>query len=130
VGILNHKLDDYREQAGLSYSRIASDIRSNTFYYQHCCSVTKQSTREAREGGFPYTCNPATQSPFIDYAGDCFSPAGIGQLTVENMSYYQPSGVRGFGSAREEICGMLKYVDDRYGSPGAALQFHLENNYY
>ncbi|MFW0871296.1 MAG: pilin [Patescibacteria group bacterium] len=132
IGLLNHKFDDYRKHAGLTYGRIASDIRGNSFYYQHCCRVTKQSTREARENGIQTRCNPNTQSPFIDHAGDCFSSAGIGQLTVANMAERQPSGVQGFGDTYEEICGMLRYIKYRpnYGTPGAALQFHLENNWY
>jgi hypothetical protein len=58
------------------------------------------------------------------------SATGLGQLILRNVDAYYPSGRSGIGVASEEAYGMLAYIRDRFGSPTAALRFHLANGSY
>lgn len=48
------------------------------------------------------------------------SATGIGQLLLDNVEAYYPSGRQGIGNPLEEAVGMLKYIEARYGNPDAA----------
>lgn len=48
------------------------------------------------------------------------SATGLGQLLLANVDRYYPSGRAGIGDPMEEAVGMLKYIQDRYGTPEAA----------
>lgn len=48
------------------------------------------------------------------------SATGLGQLLLANVESYYPSGRAGIGDPLEEAIGMLRYIQDRYGSPEAA----------
>jgi hypothetical protein len=52
------------------------------------------------------------------------SATGLGQLILENVDKYYPSGRRGIGNAREEAVGMLRYIQDRYGTPERAWELY------
>lgn len=58
------------------------------------------------------------------------SATGLGQLTLSNTDAHYPAGRLGIGDAHNEAVGMLSYIKKRYGSPDAALQFHLQNGWY
>lgn len=45
---------------------------------------------------------------------------GLGQLLPRNVDKYYPSGRKGIGDALEEAVGMLRYIQERYGSPDEA----------
>jgi hypothetical protein len=53
------------------------------------------------------------------------SATGLGQLILENVQKFYPSGQRGIGVPVEEAVGMLRYIRDRYGSPEAALAYGM-----
>lgn len=48
------------------------------------------------------------------------SATGLGQLLLQNVDKYYPSGRAGIGNALEEAVGMLRYIKDRYGTPEKA----------
>lgn len=48
------------------------------------------------------------------------SATGLGQLLLDNVERHYPSGRAGIGVPLEEAAGMLSYINERYGSPGAA----------
>lgn len=48
------------------------------------------------------------------------SATGLGQLLLQNVDRFYPSGRKGIGRALEEAVGMLKYIRDRYGTPEVA----------
>ena len=48
------------------------------------------------------------------------SATGLGQLLLSNVERYYPSGRQGIGNPMEEAVGMMRYIQDRYGSPDAA----------
>lgn len=48
------------------------------------------------------------------------SATGLGQLTSTNIPKYYPSGLAGIGVPEEESIGMLKYIEERYGTPADA----------
>lgn len=48
------------------------------------------------------------------------SATGLGQLLLSNVDRYYPSGRQGIGNPMEEAVGMMRYIQDRYGSPDAA----------
>jgi len=48
------------------------------------------------------------------------SATGLGQLLLDNVELYYPSGVNGINVANEEAIGMLRYIEDRYGLPSVA----------
>ncbi len=52
------------------------------------------------------------------------SATGLGQLLLDNVEAYYPSGVAGIGNAHEEAVGMLRYIKARYGSPERAWQLY------
>lgn len=53
------------------------------------------------------------------------SATGLGQLILENVDKYYPSGARGIGVPVEEAVGFMRYIKDRYGSPEAALAYGM-----
>ena len=54
---------------------------------------------------------------------DC---SGLGQLTVNNVEDFYPSGVAGVGIAYEEAVGMLRYIAQEYNNPEQArLSYNL-----
>lgn len=55
------------------------------------------------------------------------SATGFGQLILENVDKYYPSGRAGIGVPMDEAVGMLKYIKDRYGSPDQALAFGMRS---
>jgi SLT domain-containing protein len=48
------------------------------------------------------------------------SATGLGQLLLDNVERYYPSGRNGIGNPLEEAIGMLRYIKARYGSPDNA----------
>jgi LysM repeat protein len=48
------------------------------------------------------------------------SATGLGQLLLGNVDRYYPSGRAGIGNPVEEAAGMMRYIQDRYGTPGNA----------
>jgi len=48
------------------------------------------------------------------------SASGLGQLILDNVDKFYPSGRKGIGVPVEEAAGMLRYIKDRYGSPASA----------
>lgn len=48
------------------------------------------------------------------------SATGLGQLLLDNVDRYYPSGRAGIGDPLEEAVGMLRYIRDRYGDPDRA----------
>jgi peptidoglycan hydrolase-like protein with peptidoglycan-binding domain len=50
------------------------------------------------------------------------SATGLGQLLLDNVEIYYPSGRAGIGDPLEEAIGMLRYIEARYGNPDAAWQ--------
>lgn len=55
------------------------------------------------------------------------SATGFGQLILENVDKYYPSGRQGIGVPMDEAVGMLKYIKDRYQTPEAALAFGMRS---
>lgn len=49
------------------------------------------------------------------------SATGLGQLILDNVETFYPSGSAGIGDPVEEAAGMLKYIESRYGTPQQAL---------
>ncbi len=66
----------------------------------------------------------------LTHLGAASSAMGLGQLLGSNMDRYMPSGRQGIGNLQEELRGALAYMQDRYGSPQAALQFHNSHNWW
>lgn len=64
------------------------------------------------------------------YTGINSHAAGLGQMQPGNMAKYQPSGIQGVGIPIEEAVGMLRYIEDRYGTPDKAWQYWQANSYY
>lgn len=58
------------------------------------------------------------------------SATGLGQMKLFNVDAHYPDGREGIGNPHNEAVGMLRYIEDRYGSPEAALQFHQRNGWY
>jgi hypothetical protein len=52
------------------------------------------------------------------------SATGLGQLLLDNVERFYPSGRNGIGNALEEAVGMLAYIKDRYGSPERAWELY------
>jgi len=52
------------------------------------------------------------------------SATGLGQLLLDNVERYYPSGRAGIGDPMEEAVGMLKYIKDRYGHPDNAWRLY------
>jgi hypothetical protein len=52
------------------------------------------------------------------------SATGLGQLILENVDKYYPSGRAGIGSALDEAQGMLRYIQARYGTPERAWELY------
>lgn len=50
------------------------------------------------------------------------SATGLGQLLLSNVDAYYPSGRDGIGNPTEEAIGMMRYIQDRYGTPDAAWE--------
>lgn len=50
------------------------------------------------------------------------SATGLGQLLLSNVDAYYPSGRQGIGNPTEEAIGMMRYIEDRYGTPDAAWE--------
>ena len=48
------------------------------------------------------------------------SATGLGQLLLGNVDRYYPSGRAGIGNPVEEAAGMMRYIQDRYGTPDNA----------
>lgn len=48
------------------------------------------------------------------------SATGLGQLLLDNVDRYYPSGRAGIGNPVEEAAGMMAYISDRYGTPARA----------
>lgn len=48
------------------------------------------------------------------------SATGLGQLLLENVKRYYPTGPNGIGDPLEEAVGMMAYIKDRYGTPERA----------
>ncbi len=48
------------------------------------------------------------------------SATGLGQMILENVDKYYPSGRAGIGVPMDEAVGMLRYIKDRYGDPETA----------
>jgi SLT domain-containing protein len=46
------------------------------------------------------------------------------------MKQYQPSGLQGIGIPIEEAVGMLRYIDDRYGTPDQAWAYWQNVGWY
>jgi SLT domain-containing protein len=44
----------------------------------------------------------------------------MGQLLLRNVDRYYPDGRAGIGNPMSEAIGMLRYIQDRYGSPERA----------
>ncbi len=53
---------------------------------------------------------------------------GLGQLLVDNVEEYYPSGRRGIGKPIEEAVGMLRYNAARYGTPTLAWARYSRNH--
>ena len=66
----------------------------------------------------------------LTHLGASSSAMGLGQLLGTNMDRYMPSGRAGIGNLQEELRGALAYMQDRYGSPQAALAFHNSRNWW
>jgi hypothetical protein len=58
------------------------------------------------------------------------SATGLGQMTLPNVDKHYPEQRHGIGDPRNEAIGMLRYIKKRYGSPEAALEFHIANGWY
>lgn len=52
------------------------------------------------------------------------SATGLGQLLLNNVERYYPSGRAGIGDPVEEAAGMLSYIKDRYGHPDTAWRLY------
>jgi hypothetical protein len=55
---------------------------------------------------------------------------GLGQLLTSNAKAKYPHGLDGIGQPLDEAVGMLRYIEDRYGSPETALKMHGKTGYY
>lgn len=52
------------------------------------------------------------------------SASWLWQLLLSNVDLYYPSWRNGIGNPFEEAVGMVKYIEDRYGSPDIALSVY------
>jgi hypothetical protein len=52
------------------------------------------------------------------------SATGLGQLLLANVDKYYPRGRADIGNARGEAAGMLRYIQDRYGTPEHAWELY------
>lgn len=55
------------------------------------------------------------------------SATGLGQLLLSNVDRYYPNGRAGIGDPVQEAAGMMRYIQDRYGSPEVAWGNHSAN---
>lgn len=55
------------------------------------------------------------------------SATGLGQLLLSNVDRYYPNGRQGIGDPVQEAAGMMRYIQDRYGSPDVAWGNHSAN---
>ncbi len=56
------------------------------------------------------------------------SATGLGQLLLDNVESYYPSGRLGIGRPLEEAVGMLRYIKARYATPAAAWADYNDNH--
>ena len=56
------------------------------------------------------------------------SATGLGQLLLSNVDKYYPSGRQGIGNPTEEAIGMMRYIEDRYGTPAEAWRQYNDNH--
>ncbi len=52
------------------------------------------------------------------------SATGLGQLLLSNVDRYYPDGRQGIGDPLQEAAGMLRYIQDRYGTPDNAWRLY------
>jgi spore coat assembly protein SafA len=52
------------------------------------------------------------------------SATGLGQLLLSNVDRYYPAGRAGIGDPVQEAAGMLRYIQDRYGTPDNAWRLY------
>lgn len=62
--------------------------------------------------------------------GSRSTASGLGQLLLENVDRYYPSGRKGIGDPIEEAIGFMKYIHDRYGSPDVARSVYGKTGTY
>jgi hypothetical protein len=52
------------------------------------------------------------------------SATGLGQLLLRKVDAFYPDGRAGIGDPMNEAIGMLRYIEDRYGSPSVAGRYY------
>jgi len=87
-------------------------------------TIPKQETPES----FREKAN--SRPPRDGFPGARSSASGLGQLLLSNVDKYYPDGRAGINNPLSEAVGMLRYIQDRYGSPKVAWEMYGKTGTY
>jgi len=71
-----------------------------------------------------------SRPPRDGFPGARSSASGLGQLLLSNVDKYYPDGRAGINNPISEAVGMLRYIQDRYGSPKVAWEMYGKTGSY